>query len=86
LGKIIGMETYGAVIGTTEAGLPGGYSLRLPCEGWYRSDHRNLENEGVKPDIEVPWPPDAISQNRDPQIERAVQELLKNKGTEETKE
>jgi tricorn protease len=77
LGKLIGMETYGAVIGTTWVSLPGGYGMGLPSEGWFRTNLHNLENEGVKPDIEVPFPPDAYGKNQDPQIERAVQELLK---------
>jgi len=77
LGKLVGMQTFGAVIGTNDIGIPGGYAIRIPCEGWYRVDLRNLENDGVKPDIEVPWPPDAISKGKDPQIERAVEELLK---------
>jgi C-terminal processing protease CtpA/Prc len=77
LGKLIGMQTFGAVIGTNDIEIPGGYSIRIPCEGWFRMDMRNLENDGVKPDIEVPWPPDAISKGVDPQIERAVEELLK---------
>jgi tricorn protease len=77
LGKIIGMPTYGAVIGTTEAALPGGYMIRTPCEGWFRSDLGNMENFGEKPDITVPFPPDAVTKGKDPQIERAVEELIK---------
>jgi tricorn protease len=78
LGKLIGMETYGAVIGTNETGLPGGFGVRLPEWGWYRLDYRNLENEGVKPDIEIPFPPDAIIKGDDPQLKRAVEELLRD--------
>ncbi|MBU1024072.1 PDZ domain-containing protein, partial [bacterium] len=80
LGKLVGMETYGCVIGTTGKMLPGGYVMGLPCEGWFRDDFKNLENEGVKPDIEVPWPPDSYSKNSEPQLERAVEELLKEIG------
>jgi tricorn protease len=76
LGKLIGMETFGAVIGTSYAELPGGYGLRIPCEGWFKIDLTNMENDGVNPDIEVPWPPDAIGKGEDPQIEKAVKELL----------
>jgi tricorn protease len=76
LGKLIGMKTFGAVIGTSYAGLPGGYGLRIPCEGWFKMDLVNMEHYGVDPDIEVPWPPDAIGKDEDPQIERAVKELL----------
>lgn len=77
LGKLIGMETYGCVIGVVPAMLPGGYMMGLPCVGWYRLDTSNLENKGVKPDIEVDNPPDSIAKNHDAQLERAVEELLK---------
>jgi tricorn protease len=77
LGKLVGMETYGCVIGVVPVTLPGGYMMGLPCVGWFRLDTSNLENHGVKPDIEIDNPPDSIIKNRDPQLERAVEELLK---------
>jgi tricorn protease len=36
-----------------------------------------VENEGVVPDIEVIDRPELIAQGKDPSIERAVEELLK---------
>lgn len=35
-----------------------------------------LENHGVDPDIEVPYPPQDYAAGRDPQLERAVTEVL----------
>jgi len=34
-----------------------------------------IENHGVDPDIEVENHPDAVIQGRDPQLERAIQEI-----------
>ena len=39
------------------------------------------ENEGVAPDIEVRQDAKALSQGKDPQLERAVHELMKSLGT-----
>ena len=39
-----------------------------------------MENWGVEPDIEVDLTPDDIDAGRDPQLARAVEELLKEVG------
>jgi tricorn protease len=36
-----------------------------------------IENHGVDPDIEVEYPPDIVYKGGDPQIDRAVQEIMK---------
>ncbi|WP_086929632.1 S41 family peptidase [Agarilytica rhodophyticola] len=79
LGKIIGTRTWGGLIGIS--GNPrlvdGGQVLAstfrfLDTEGKWA-----VENEGVTPDIEVLDRPELIHQGKDPSIERAVNELLK---------
>ena len=35
-----------------------------------------IENHGVDPDIEVEYPPEIVYKGGDPQIDRAVQELM----------
>lgn len=83
LGKIIGVRTYGGVIGTYDITLLNGHGFRVPVTGWYTLDGTNLENYGVPPDIEVPYPYEAYRDGRDPQIEAAVAELLKAVGAPE---
>jgi tricorn protease len=36
-----------------------------------------IEGHGVEPDIEVDNDPDALLEGRDPQLERAIEEVLK---------
>lgn len=78
LGKIVGVPTGGGVIGTSDQTLLDGVTrFRVPRTGWHTLDGRNLENWGVPPDIYVEMTPADYLSGQDPQLERAVQELLK---------
>lgn len=78
LGKIIGTESYRWIIFTSGKGLVDGSFYRLPSWGCYTLDGKNLEKEGVAPDIYVKTTFTDRLENKDPQIERAVQEILKD--------
>ncbi len=76
LGKIIGTETYRWIIFTSGAGLVDGSFYRLPSWGTYTLDGDNLEKTGVAPDIEVKTTfKDRIDGN-DPQLARAIKEVM----------
>ncbi|HEY9282502.1 MAG TPA: S41 family peptidase, partial [Pyrinomonadaceae bacterium] len=79
LGKVIGTPTAGAVIGTGSYSLIDGSTVRTPGVGVYLNDkgRTNMENFGVPPDIHVENKPEDVLAGRDPQLETAVQELLK---------
>lgn len=78
LGKIVGVPTGGGVIGTADTVLLDGQTrFRVPRTGWQTLDGRNLENWGVPPDLYVEITPADYLAGKDPQMERAVQELLK---------
>ncbi|MBI3910778.1 MAG: PD40 domain-containing protein, partial [Armatimonadetes bacterium] len=78
LGKIVGTPTFGGVIGTNNRVLLDGQTqFRVPQTGWITLDGRDLEREGVRPDILVENQPADIAAGRDPQLERAVRELLR---------
>lgn len=75
-GKLVGEPTAGGVIGTGSLSLWDGGSIRVPGSGAYALDGENLEGNGRRPDIQVPFDPNAWAVGRDPQLERAVKELL----------
>jgi C-terminal processing protease CtpA/Prc len=75
-GPIIGIPTAGAVIGTSGFSLVDGTYVRLPLEGWYDLNGRNLETEPTPPDITVDVDPNALHSGDDAQLARAVGELL----------
>jgi tricorn protease len=79
LGKVIGTPTVGAVIGTGSYSLIDGSSVRTPSVGVFLNDGKrtNLENTGVQPDILVENTPEDNLAGRDRQLERGVEELLK---------
>ncbi len=77
LGKVVGTPSSGAVIGTWQYYLLDGSSMRMPGSGWYMVDGTNMEGTGARPDIIVENLPEDIINERDPQLERAVIELLK---------
>ncbi len=81
LGKIIGVPTFGAVIGTSNPTLFDGKTVvRMPFVGWYRLNGQSLENGPVKPDIYVENPPQYDNIPGGPQIEKAVEVLLEELG------
>jgi len=79
LGPLIGKRSWGGVVGITSHGplLDGGavfvpeFSTNGP-DGAYI-----IEGEGVTPDIVVENDPPAVIAGRDPQLERAIEEVLK---------
>lgn len=76
LGKIIGTETYRWIIFTSGKGLVDGSFYRIPGWGCYTLDGKNLELEGVQPDIPVANTFKDRLEGRDPQLERAISEIM----------
>ncbi len=75
-GTLIGTQTFGGVISTGSFRLIDGTTVRRPFRGWYLPDGTDMENNGAKPDIDVPQTPTDEAAGRDAQLEAAVQELL----------
>ncbi len=77
LGKLIGTETYRWLIFTIDKTLVDGSLYRLPSWGCYTLDKKNIEWAGVKPDIDVKTTFKDRLEGKDPQLETAIQEILK---------
>ncbi|MES2645265.1 MAG: S41 family peptidase [Bacteroidota bacterium] len=77
LGTIIGNETYRWIIFTSGAEMVDGSFIRLPSWGCYTLDGKDLELTGVAPDIKVINTFVDKLEGRDPQLERAITEVLK---------
>jgi tricorn protease len=75
LGKVIGVPTYGGVIGTGSFTLMNGAAIRTPGSGVYNAKGINMENYGVPPDVYVDSPPEEAVKGRDVQIEKAIEVL-----------
>lgn len=77
LGKIIGNETYRWIIFTSGIGLVDGSSVRMPAWGCYSLEGKDLEMSGVQPDILVINSFDDKLNGKDPQLDKAIEEILK---------
>ncbi|MEZ4901874.1 MAG: S41 family peptidase [Spirosomataceae bacterium] len=77
LGKIIGTETYRWIIFTSGKGLVDGSFYRLPSWGCYTLDGKNIEKEGVTPDIYSKQTFTDRLTDKDPQLDKALEEILK---------
>lgn len=78
LGKIIGTETYRWIIFTSGKGLVDGSFFRLPSWGCYTLDGKDIEKEGVKPDIYVKQTFVERLNGQDPQLDRAIAEIMQD--------
>ena len=77
LGTIIGTRTWGGVIGIDgRYSLVDGTSVTQPRYAfWFRDAGWGVENYGVDPDIEVPFPPQAWAAGDDPQLDTGLRML-----------
>jgi len=79
LGPLIGERTWGGVRGIRgEIPLMDGGYITRPEFSLYSLDSKWLiENRGVAPDIEVDNRPDLVRDGRDPQLEKAIELVMK---------
>ena len=79
VGKLIGMRTWGGLVGMAGGpGLMDGGFVGAPSSGIYNpmTGEWEVENIGVPPDIEVEQDPALVRKGRDPQLEKAVEVIL----------
>jgi len=79
LGPLIGTRTWGGLIGISGAPpLVDGGEVTVPTFGIYSTDGKWIvEGHGVDPDIEVIDDPEKMADGGDPQLERAIAEVMK---------
>jgi len=78
VGKLIGMRTWGGLVGLS--GYPkliDGGDVEVPSFAFYEKDGTwGIEGNGVEPDIEVIDDPSKMVDGGDPQLDRAIEEML----------
>jgi tricorn protease len=79
LGPLLGKRTWGGVIGIWPRHqlIDGGVTTQPEFSFWFTDVGWNVENYGVDPDIEVEYPPQAYVKGTDPQLDRSIEELMK---------
>jgi tricorn protease len=78
LGKLVGMRTWGGLVGISgNPALIDGGRITVPTFGYYDPDGTwGIEGYGVPPDLEVIDDPGAMRDGGDPQLEAAVDLML----------
>lgn len=79
-GLLIGMTTWGGLVkSSTHYGMIDGGRVTAPDNAIFDPAKNEWigENAGIAPDIEVRQDAQSLAEGRDPQLERAVQELMK---------
>lgn len=78
-GPLVGKRTWGGLVGIS--GYPpllDGGGVTAPSFAFFSPDGSwDVENRGVSPDVEIELDPYAVRQGRDPQLEKAVELVLK---------
>jgi tricorn protease len=79
IGPLIGTRTWGGVVGIRgdKPAMDAGLTTQPEFAWWEPKRGWSLENSGVAPDIEVSITPEDRLAGRDPQLARAIAELLR---------
>ena len=79
LGKLIGRRTWGGVIGIwpRNALVDGTLTTQPEFSFWFKDVGWSVENYGTDPDIEVDILPQDWAAGKDPQLDRAIREVLR---------
>ncbi len=74
--KLVGRKTFGKGSVQTLQRLDDGSALKLTIAKWLTPKGRSINEEGIKPDIDVELKDEDVAKNKDPQMDKAM-ELLK---------
>nr|WP_307998433.1 S41 family peptidase [uncultured Merdimonas sp.] len=78
IGTIVGTQTYGKGVVQQIFDLGDGTSVKLTIAEYYTPNGRNIDGEGITPDVEVEYEADESDPEADNQLEEAV-DVLKEK-------
>lgn len=77
LGPLIGMRTWGGVVGISPKAtlVDGSITTQPEYSTWFTDVGWGIENYGTEPDIEVEIRPQDYGRGLDPQLQRAIEEI-----------
>ena len=76
-GILIGEKTFGKGSVQNLEELPDGSQVKITVAKWLTPNQRQIESEGINPDIEIEMDTEKIGTDEDIQLERAMDELKK---------
>lgn len=75
--KLVGEKTYGKGTVQTLQSLSDGSSIKITVANWVLPNGTIIEKNGLLPDIEIKLSEDDIKNQKDPQLDKAIEELKK---------
>lgn len=73
---IVGLKTFGKGSVQDLTDLPDGSEIKLTIAKWFTPNGVNIDEQGIEPDVKVDLTEEDFNQDKDPQLDKAV-ELLK---------
>ncbi len=77
IAELIGEKSFGKGSVQELVDLRGGSAVKVTVAKWITPNGKNLNKDGLNPDVEVKLSDDDITNNRDPQMDKALQEVTK---------
>jgi len=75
--KLIGKKTYGKGSVQELKKFGDGSSMRISIAEWLTPSEKNINGEGLEPDIDIDLTDEDYNNDKDPQLDKAIEELLK---------
>ncbi|MCL5666972.1 MAG: S41 family peptidase [Patescibacteria group bacterium] len=77
IGELVGEKSFGKGSVQELVDLASGAAVKVTVAKWITPDGKNLNKDGLNPDVEVKMTEDDINNNRDPQMDKALQEVTR---------
>ncbi|MBI5530880.1 MAG: S41 family peptidase [Candidatus Doudnabacteria bacterium] len=77
IAKLIGEKSFGKGSVQELVDLPGGSAVKVTVAKWITPGGKNLNHDGLEPDIPVKLTDEDFTAGKDPQMDKAVEELSK---------
>jgi carboxyl-terminal processing protease len=75
--KLIGEKSFGKGSVQEITKLANGSEIKITVAHWFTPSGKGIDKVGISPDIEIKMTADDVNAGRDPQLDRAIQELQK---------
>lgn len=76
--ELVGEQSFGKGSVQRLIDLSNGGSLKVTIARWFTPNDKNIDKEGISPDVEVERTAEDIEQDKDPQLDKAL-EILRSK-------
>ena len=77
IGELIGEKSFGKGSVQELVDLPDGSAIKVTVAKWITPGGKNLNHDGLEPDVKVTLSEDDLNKGQDPQMDKAMQEVVK---------